>query len=91
MTTTEAGPEDRHAALQAGANAYLVKPVPTRPARALCRRHGARERGMNDLLAQFVAEARDSGPEAGEDLLALERSPADRGRDQSAVSARSIP
>ena len=30
---------------------------------------------MNELLAQFVAEARDLLQEAGEDLLALERSP----------------
>jgi two-component system chemotaxis response regulator CheY len=28
MTTTEAGPEDHRQALAAGANAYLVKPVP---------------------------------------------------------------
>jgi two-component system chemotaxis sensor kinase CheA len=32
---------------------------------------------MNDLLAQFVAEARDLLREAGEDLLALERTPND--------------
>lgn len=30
---------------------------------------------MNELLAQFVAEARDLLQEAGEDLLALERTP----------------
>jgi two-component system chemotaxis sensor kinase CheA len=33
---------------------------------------------MNDLLAQFVTEARDLLQEAGEDLLALERTPGDQ-------------
>lgn len=32
---------------------------------------------MNELLAQFIAEARDLLQEAGEDLLTLERAPAD--------------
>ena len=32
---------------------------------------------MNELLAQFIAEARDLLQEAGEDLLALERAPGD--------------
>ena len=34
----------------------------------------------DDLLEQFVAEARDLLVEAGEDLLALERAPADQAR-----------
>ena len=87
VISTEAGPQDREAARAAGANFYLVKPVsPGRAGRAMSAMLCGVPR-MNEFLEQFLIECRELVEQATDDLLALEETPDDRERLDSAFRA----